>query len=147
MIAPEATCDYGGGGLQLDTFPSKYYNRWIVLAFYLVAETFLGFCYSIGLYTQVMSEDLNFRPVEVSQLGSFGLLGSSMGFFIGLLMRVVKLNTYRSFLLSAAFLRSGGLLWFYMILSHQIPASFTSACEAWFFANLGVSVFWTFISN
>ncbi len=143
-MSSDATCDYGeGGGLQLGTFPPKYYSRWIVLAFFLVAEAFFGFNYSIGLYTEVMKEDLNLSLVQVALVASFGLLCSCMGFFVGLLMNVVKSNTYRSFLLSSSFFGSGGLLWFYMILSNQIPASFASVCAAWASANLGISIFMT----
>ncbi len=143
-MSSDATCDYGeGGGLQLGTFPPKYYSRWIVLAFFLVAEAFFGFNYSIGLYTEVMKEDLNLSLVQVALVASVGLLCSCMGFFVGLLMNVVKSNTYRSFLLSSSFFGSGGLLWFYMILSNQIPASFASVCAAWASANLGISIFMT----
>ncbi len=133
----------GGGGLKVEKFSPKYYNRWIVLAFYLVAEAFFGFKYSIGLYTEAMKKDLNLSPVEVDLVASFGVLGSCMGFFVGLLMKVVKSNTFRLFIFSAAFFGSGGLLWFYMILSNQIPASFASVCAAWFSANLGMCIFKT----
>ncbi len=90
-----------------------------------------------------MKEDLNLSPVEVDLVASFGVLGSCMGFFVGLLMKVVKSNTFRPFIFSAAFFGSGGLLWFYMILSNQIAASFASVCAAWFSANLGMCIFKT----
>ncbi len=134
-----ATCD---AGLQLGTFPRKYYNRWIVLMFYLIAEAFIGLPFSMGLLTEALKVNLGLSQVNVDLVASCGLLASCQGFFIGLLLGV-KSNNHKCFLLVAAFLISGGLLYMGMALKSQIPVNVGFMCVIWFFANLGTCIFTT----
>ncbi len=131
-----ATCD---AGLQLGTFPRMYYNRWIVLMFYLVAEIFLGLPYSIGLFSQAMKNDLGLNQVKVSLVASFGQMGFlGMAFFAGLLLGMLKPIHQRYYLLVAACMISGGLLYMGMTLKGYILVNVGAMCVTWFFANFGV---------
>eukprot|EP01084_Bolivina_argentea_P124905 221353_1 len=131
-----ATCD---AGLQFGTFLPKHYNRWIVLVFYLVAEIFLGIPYSMGLFSQALTDDLGLNHVEVGLVASFGQLGFwGMAFFAGLLLHVLKPIYHIYYLFVAACLGGGGLLYMGMSLNRRIPTNIGFMCVTWFMANLAV---------
>ncbi len=126
-------------GLQPGIFPRKYYNRWIVLMFFVVAEAFVGLVWTIDLLSRALKNDLGLSQAGVNLVSSFGHIACCLGFICGGLFGAA--NTYRYFAIVAVCLISGGLLYMSMAMMSQIPASLGIMCAAWFFINFGVCIF------
>ncbi len=136
-------CETDNYGLQLGIFPQKYYNRWVVLTFYVVAEAFVGLPFSMGLFSEALKRDLGFTQVNADLVASCGQFGLWQGFLFGLVLESVKSNNQRYFVVVAACCISAGLLYMSLALGGEIPVDLGVMCAVWFFANLGTCIFMT----
>ncbi len=130
-------------GLQIAVPSDKYFNRWVILMTYQVAEAFVGLPFSMGLFAEALKDNLGFSQVHVDLVASCGQFGLWQTFLLGLLLSVTKLKYQRYYLPVAAVLLSGGLLYMGMALLSRIPASLGIMCVVWFLANIGTCIFMT----
>ncbi len=133
-------CETDNYGLQLGIFPRKYYNRWVVLTFYVVAEAFVGLPFSMGLFSEALKSNLGFTQANVDVISTIGLLGLCPSVFVGILLHMVKLALQRYFLLVAVCCISGGLLYMSMTLYERIPVNLGFMYLMWFIASLGTCI-------